>query len=165
MASKLTAAAVSLSLVLVGCASSSDKIAASYVPHYQYQNFNCDQLFQETERVRAAAIAGGAQLDKAAQNDSGIVAVGMVLFWPALFFVGGNQAKEAEYARLKGEMEALDRARVEKNCVAPTPLVPVTQEASVTEQPAPTVQHIKITHDGQPSLTPAAEVSVVKPTR
>jgi hypothetical protein len=29
------------------------------------------------------------------------------LFWPTLFFLGGTKEREAEFARLKGESEAL----------------------------------------------------------
>lgn len=147
MASKLTAAAASLSLALAGCASSSDKVAASYVSHHQYQNYSCEQILQESELIRAAALAGGAQLDKAAQNDAGIMAVGLVLFWPAMFFVGGNQSKEAEYARLKGEIEALDRARIEKNCTYP---YSSPQASNTAGSIAPETQHIRITYNDQP---------------
>ena len=47
-----------------------------------------------------------------------ITGAGIILFWPALFFLGGTKEQEAEYARLKGEYEALDRVAVQKNCIA-----------------------------------------------
>ena len=42
--------------------------------------------------------------------------VGVVIFWPALFFIDGDNQKTAELARLKGEMEALEQASIQKNC-------------------------------------------------
>ncbi len=41
--------------------------------------------------------------------------VGMFLFWPALFFMMGEEKKE-EIAKLKGEYEALEKAAIRKNC-------------------------------------------------
>ena len=45
--------------------------------------------------------------------------VGLVLFWPTLFFLeGGDGAEAAEYARLKGERDALEQAYTQKKCSA-----------------------------------------------
>ena len=40
----------------------------------------------------------------------------MLLFWPALFALGGTKQQEAEYARLKGEYDALQQAAIVKKC-------------------------------------------------
>ena len=42
--------------------------------------------------------------------------VGLVLFWPAMFMIKGNDEKTAELARVRGEMEAIQQASIEKNC-------------------------------------------------
>ncbi len=42
--------------------------------------------------------------------------IGVVLFWPSLFFIGGDKGNAAEVARLKGEMQAIEQANVSKNC-------------------------------------------------
>lgn len=148
---KKTAVITSLAMALSGCATSSDKIAASYVSPIHYQNMDCTQIASEMERVRSAAISSGAQVDKAANNDAGIMAAGMILFWPALFFLGGNQAKEAEYAKLKGESEALDRVAVEKKCANTERLQPPSDEAAEKKQPTvQKVEHITITSTEQP---------------
>ncbi|OYR31487.1 hypothetical protein CES86_0980 [Brucella lupini] len=39
-----------------------------------------------------------------------------MLFWPVLLFNEGNGVKAAEVARLKGEMQALERAAGQKGC-------------------------------------------------
>ena len=59
-----------------------------------------------------------------------------MLFWPALFFLGGTKQQEAEYARLKGEHEALQQSAIEKKCpalVAPPPPAPTTPTDTSTQ--------------------------------
>jgi hypothetical protein len=82
-----------------------------------YKDYNCDQIASEMENVSRRAGELHASLKKTANNDSGQMAVGMILFWPALFFLeGGDGPEAAEYARLKGEKEALEKVAVEKQC-------------------------------------------------
>jgi hypothetical protein len=52
-------------------------------------------------------------------DDEIAMGVGLVLFWPALFFLGGGDKKD-ELGRLKGEYDALDQAAIEKNCTVAT---------------------------------------------
>ncbi len=87
---------------LVGCATSSKNVATSYVSPNQYSKYDCDQIALEAERIQAHVNQLGARLDQAAQNDAGIMVVGMLLFWPALFALGGTKQQEAEYGRIKG---------------------------------------------------------------
>lgn len=53
--------------------------------------------------------------DKEASGDAVALGVGLVLFWPALFFMIGDDKKD-ELGRLKGEYEALEQAAIQKNC-------------------------------------------------
>lgn len=41
--------------------------------------------------------------------------VGLVIFWPALFFLAGGDKKD-ELSRMIGEYDALDGIAIEKNC-------------------------------------------------
>ena len=66
--------------------------------------------------VSARAIAASGVQQKKADNDAIAVGVGMVLFWPALFFAKGDGASAAEVARLKGEMRAIEAASIKNNC-------------------------------------------------
>lgn len=103
------------SFVLSGCAASSDSISATYVSPLQYQGYNCKQISMELQRVsrRVHEIAG--KQDGQRSKDSVALGVGLVLFWPALFFMIGSDKKE-ELARLKGEYEALESIAIEKEC-------------------------------------------------
>lgn len=106
-----------LAASLSGCASSPDKMAAAYVSPIQYQDYDCKQLGGELARVSRRAQELYGQLDKTASNDGAQMAVGLVLFWPALFFLeGGDGPEAAEYSRLKGERDALEQVAIQKHC-------------------------------------------------
>jgi len=109
-------ASVGLALSVAGCASSAKDISASYVSPLLYQNLTCEQLSMEAVRVsgRAAELAG--VQDNKATKDAVMTGVGIVLFWPSLFFIKGDGATAAEYGRLKGEMDAIEQASIQKNC-------------------------------------------------
>lgn len=108
-----------LAAVAVGigaCASSSDEITPQYVSPLNYQHYSCTQLRQEGQRVsqRASELAG--TVDNYAKDDAILTGVAVVLFWPAVFFVEGDGAEASEYARLKGERDAIESAAIEKDC-------------------------------------------------
>ena len=101
---------------LSGCATSSKNIGSAYVSPLQYQAYDCEQLGAEAARITQAAQQLGGRLDDAASNDAALMGVGLILFWPALFALGGNKAQEAEYSRLKGEADAVQRTAIAKKC-------------------------------------------------
>jgi hypothetical protein len=106
-----------LALSLAGCASSPDKMTAAYVSPVQYQSYDCSQVGAELQRVTRRANELYGQLNKTASDDNAQMAVGMILFWPALFFLeGGDGPQATEYSRLKGERDALEQVAVEKHC-------------------------------------------------
>jgi hypothetical protein len=73
----------------------------------QYQSYTCPQLAEEAQRVSAqAATATGVQ-DHQATSDAVATGVGLIIFWPSLFFIGGDKVNAAQLAQLKGEMEAI----------------------------------------------------------
>jgi hypothetical protein len=105
-----------LAVALCDCASRSSDIAAGYVSPLQYDTYNCRQLAEEAQRVsQRAAIAAGVQ-DQKATSDTVATTVGVIIFWPALFFIGGDKGNAAELARLKGEMDAIEQTSIRKNC-------------------------------------------------
>jgi hypothetical protein len=107
---------ISATLIVSGCAQKSEDISASYVSPLQYQNYSCSQISAEAQRLsgRASEVTGAQ--NKKATNDAVATGVAVVLFWPAVFFIGGNKENASELARLKGEMEAVEKASIQKNC-------------------------------------------------
>ena len=113
---KPIAAIVSVTIALAGCATASKDIAANYVSPMQFQSYDCGQLSSETQRIQSRVNQLGGRLDEAASNDKTIGVVGALLFWPALFALGGTKQQEAEYSRLKGEYDAIHQSAIIKKC-------------------------------------------------
>lgn len=99
-----------------GCAQKSDEISASYISPIAFQSHSCEQLGAEAQRVSTRAAAAIAKQDQKAEDDAALTAVSLVLFWPAAFFIDGDDETAGEVARLKGEMEAIEQANIQKNC-------------------------------------------------
>lgn len=107
---------VSIIGLLAGCATAGKDVVATYVSPVQYSNYDCEQLRAELIRINSRVNQMTGRLDSAASNDAAIMGVGMILFWPALFALGGTKQQEAELSRLKGEYEALQSAANSKKC-------------------------------------------------
>ncbi len=146
--SPLLCGVLAASIALGGCATSSADVAAAYVSPMQYHAYDCDQLIAETQRIQVRVSQAGGRLDEAAKGDKTATAVGMVLFWPALFFLGGSKAQEADFARLKGEYDAIQQAAINKRCAAmvnaaakpPEPAAPKAAAGATTPPAKPAVR-------------------------
>lgn len=115
MAKSLTG--LSAALLVCGCATNPDKMETAYVSPLQYSQYDCAQIGAEQGHVERRTGELYTKLRKDANNDAAQMTVGMLLFWPALFFLeGGDGPEAAEYSRLKGEYEALRTVAVEKKC-------------------------------------------------
>ena len=109
-----------LAVALIGanlsaCATAPDKIQANYVSPTQYSNMDCDQIRAELYRVSSQVRVLTGQQRRKHTNDQVAMGVGLVLFWPALFFLIGGDKKD-QLAELKGQYDALDAAAIQKKC-------------------------------------------------
>ena len=132
---KAITSTLALSIMLAGCSTASKDIAAASVSPLQYQSYDCEQLTAETQRLQARITQLGGRLDEAASNDKAITGVGVILFWPALFALGVTKQQEAEYARLKGEYDAIQQAAISKKCpgiIAPAKTIETKNELPAT---------------------------------
>lgn len=102
--------------ILAGCATAGRDVVGTYVSPTQFSTYDCDQIRQELMRLSSRVNQLSGRLDEAASNDKTIGVVGAILFWPALFALGGTKGQEAELARLKGEYDALQTASTQKKC-------------------------------------------------
>lgn len=107
---------VALCGALAACASKSSDIRASYVSPIQYQSYTCQQLAEEAARISARASEVAGVQDSARSNDAAMTAVAVIIFWPALFALKGDKQAAAELARLKGEIEAIEKVSIQKGC-------------------------------------------------
>ena len=103
-------------VVITGCSTAAKDISAKYVSPAQYASYDCQQIEQELIRVSGKVQELTGQLDDNRETDNVTTTAGIILFWPALFFLGGTKEQEAEYAQLKGEYNALEQASIQKKC-------------------------------------------------
>lgn len=107
----------SVTFLVSGCATQPEDIKAAYVSPLQYESYSCRQIGMEMERVSRRVSELHGNLDQKADGDAAQMGIGLVLFWPALFFLeGGDGSGAQEYARLKGEKEALEKTSIQKKC-------------------------------------------------
>jgi hypothetical protein len=118
---KNLAFALLIPAVIAGCATASKDVPTAYVSPMQYQTYDCGQISAESTRLQQRVNQLGGRLDEAASNDKAIATAGGLLFWPALFALGGTKQQEAEYGRLRGEYDALQQSAVVKKCPGITP--------------------------------------------
>jgi hypothetical protein len=112
----IAAVAAIISLTAAGCASRSEDVSASYVSGQTYQGYSCKELGQEAQRVSSAAVGAAGAQDSQRTQDAVATTAAIIIFWPAAFFVSGDNAKTAELARLKGHMQAIEEASIQKKC-------------------------------------------------
>jgi hypothetical protein len=128
--------------VLAGCASDTTKIQSAYVSPETYADYDCQQIGAEFSRLSRKAEELGAVVDKMASDDQAQAFVGIVLFWPALFFLEGSETQQTqEYARLKGQIDALETASVSKGCG--TDIRQVAQYAQSAPSPTATAGRLE----------------------
>ena len=113
---KLLATISVIAIALCGCATSSKDVVSSYVSPLQYQSYDCDQLAAENQRLQSRVNQLAGRLDEAASNDKTIGVVSAIFFWPGLFALGGMKPQEAEFARLRGEADAIQQSAIIKKC-------------------------------------------------
>jgi hypothetical protein len=107
---------MALAVAASGCASQASSIQASYVSPVLYQNLSCSQLALEAQAVSSRAQAAAGVQNKKAGQDAAVMAVGLIVFWPALFFTSGDGMAAGDVARLKGEMQAIEAASIYNKC-------------------------------------------------
>jgi hypothetical protein len=103
-------AAIGLLLAIVsGCATRPANVAPQAISTMRYDGASCRAVAAELESVNGQLATASSALETKANQDTAAVVIGAVLFWPALFFIQGGAAQEAEVARLKGEQIALNK--------------------------------------------------------
>ena len=102
-------------LLITGCATNPKKIQAAYVSPLVYKDYDDEQIIMEMDHIGQRTAQLYNSLASEAGADTAQMAIGLVLFWPTLFFLeGGDGPEAAEYARLKGEYEALRKLAVQR---------------------------------------------------
>ena len=107
----------SLALLVSGCNNvSSTEVIAQNVSTYEYSDMTCSELEGEMDYLNNAANSAGNVVDKKKSSAKGKNAAAFVFFWPALFLIDDNSTEAQQYARKKGEYEAVQRTHRKKDC-------------------------------------------------
>jgi hypothetical protein len=125
-------AATAVLVLMAGCATPARKISAAYVSPMSFNSYDCNQLAAESQRIGARVNQLGASVDKQARQDKWATGIGLFLFWPALFMIDGDEGMQADYARLKGEYDAVEEAAIARGCLSPRQ---VAVDGSIAPQP------------------------------
>jgi hypothetical protein len=112
---KLIVAATAASLV-AGCAQQAADVQPTYVSAMKYERYSCRQIEEEARTIASRTGQLTGVQDERARNDAALTAAAVILFWPAAFFIKGDKQNAAELGRLRGELEALERASDAKHC-------------------------------------------------
>ena len=107
---------IMICVFVTGCASPAKDIRTQYVSPLVYENYDCQQIGAELSRLTRRVSETGARVDDRASGDSGTMAIGLILFWPSLFFLDNDGPEAQEYGRLKGEYETLEVVSIQKKC-------------------------------------------------
>jgi len=106
-----------VALMVTACANRPESISASHVSHHKYADLDCTQL--TTALVDARSNLG--QFSEKQDSKANADAVGVFLLAIPFSKLSGDY--EADVAKWKGEVEAIETAQVINKCKAPTTTV------------------------------------------
>jgi hypothetical protein len=113
----VTGGVIAVSVLLSACATAPSKISAAYVSPLKYESYDCSQVGVEQASIEQRTNVLYHNLKGRNNSDKWMMGVGLLVAWPALLFMkGNNSAENAEYSQLKGEYEALRQASIVKKC-------------------------------------------------
>ena len=121
--------------ILAGCAKHAYEIPTTYVPTVAYDSYDCKQLQIEAIRISRRTADLQYRIEDNAEGDDGAMAIGLILFWPALFFIDGDKPETYEYARMKGEMDAIEISSIQKECGFKVVRPPVPKKKEFKDNP------------------------------
>lgn len=102
--------AIGAIVAITGCATRPESIRSTYVPFERYAALDCPQLATRQADTRAELEKFSKLQDSKANGD----AVGVFLLGIPFSKLSGDH--EADVARLKGEVEAIDTAQIRAKC-------------------------------------------------
>ncbi len=108
--------AMASAVFMSGCAQKADSIKSTYVSPIGYEKLSCNKLKEEVLRVnKRLAFISQEQAD-VANKDAATMAVGLVLFAPALLFMAAGEDQKVEIGNLKGQYDTIRDIATKKNC-------------------------------------------------
>jgi hypothetical protein len=110
----------SLSALVTGCTTDPKNISSLYVSPEPYRVYDCQRLEDEFERITDRLERLRFRLyDRSSKETLDILTEGAILWMGVVtdqIILGSSKEEESEYARLKGERNAVREVAVEKGC-------------------------------------------------
>lgn len=111
-----TGVSLLLPLLISGCASHTHELKAANVSDAGYRDMSCKELHAEMQ-VNVTKVRELSQIINDKADDDQAQAAGAILFWPILFALeGGDGHEAAEYSRLKGEINTMEKVAILNDC-------------------------------------------------
>ncbi len=121
--------------VVAACTKETNQVGAASGSPIAYDSYSCPQLIEEVQRVSSrAAQATGAQ-DQNATIDKLATAAGVIIYWPVLSTLKGNDTHLAEFAHLRAQMDAIEQASLQNKCNIAFRPAPPTEQPAVKNDP------------------------------
>ena len=114
---KCLASTLILAMSLGGCAVMPGARALQRDVQPVSSGLACDQHSLAGAEMAARLDQLKTQLEQAQAQDKAVLASGYLLYWPALFPVGGDKQVQAEYGQLQAEQNALKQRMIDSRCV------------------------------------------------
>jgi hypothetical protein len=113
----LMLAGVVAGLMGFGCANRSEDMAAAYVSPPNYNLLNCRQLAEQAVQISERAFKLPGERDDSKRTwDRVAPSNTVVVYWPTALMVNDDEARMAEYTRLKAEFDSILQVSVQKGC-------------------------------------------------
>lgn len=111
---------IALSAYVTGCTTDPKNISSLYVSPEPYRVYDCQRLADEFERITNRLEQLRFRLyDRSSKEAFDLLTQGGILWMGVVkdqILLGSSKEEESEYARLKGERNAVREAAVEKGC-------------------------------------------------
>ena len=112
-------------LLMGACATNPDKITATPLSPNTWRGLDCHQLASEHNRLALEINTRKVQLADRANTDTWQAVGGFFVIVP-WFFLDGDGTEAEEYARMKGQLQAVKSAAVQNGCSLPPPSQPAS---------------------------------------
>lgn len=115
--------------LVYGCAGRTPVPVAEY--QYGDDNKSCNHLKSELSQMNVDIDKKNTSVTNSSVKNGVLVGVGLILFWPALFFMDLSDSDRVEFEALQKRYNALTRIAADKNCgidIKPIEIQPVKIE-------------------------------------
>ncbi len=113
---KLSVALMAATILVIGCASKPEDIAAVPYPDEAYAGLTCAQISVERLRIQDSVMQATGKQRSERKKDQAWGWTGAILFAPALLLMDGNEETATRLAILKGQYESIGRVSAAKRC-------------------------------------------------